>query len=101
MDACVQVKPPREDKPPPPPFEPWLDTIKGDFKPIKVCHRSSLGHQHPVCVCGAIVDWSLPQPFLPPPLLRWPGVTVECPSTNMQDRKGRPCMPPFFLAHNP
>lgn len=30
-----EVKPPKEEKPPPP-FEPWLDTFKGEFKPIRV-----------------------------------------------------------------
>ena len=34
----LQPKPPKEDKGPPPPFEPWLAIRKGECKPIKVCH---------------------------------------------------------------
>lgn len=33
----MQPKPPKEDKGPPPPFEPWFAIRKGEYKPIKVC----------------------------------------------------------------
>ena len=37
----MQPKPPKEDKGPPPPFEPWLAIKKEEYKPIKVCHHLS------------------------------------------------------------
>lgn len=33
---CSQPRPPKEDKGPPPPFEPWLAIRKGECRPIKV-----------------------------------------------------------------
>ena len=35
-DLTLQPKPPKEDKGPPPPFEPWFAIRKGEYKPIKV-----------------------------------------------------------------